>query len=130
MSSHSAFGGHVVAGNHVNVGWGVGVHQFCRLGDHAMLSACSKVVQDVLPFMLVDGSPADHRSINKVGLERYGFSTSEIERARAIFKTLFKEGLNKTQALERLRSQKSEECDLILEAILTFAESASDRGLA
>ena len=95
-----------------------------------MLSACSKVVQDVLPFMLVDGSPADHRSINKVGLERYGFSTSEIERARAIFKTLFKEGLNKTQALERLRSQKSEECDLILEAILTFAESASDRGLA
>ena len=130
MSSHSAFGGHVVAGNHVNVGWGVGVHQFCRLGDHAMLSACSKVVQDVLPFMLVDGSPADHRSINKVGLERYGFSTSEIERARAIFKTLFKEGLNKTQAMERLRSQKSEDGDLILEAILTFAESASDRGLA
>ena len=43
--------------------------------------------------MLVDGSPADHRSINKVGLERYSFSTSEIERARAIFKTLFQGGV-------------------------------------
>ncbi len=130
MSSHSALGGHVVTGDHVNVGWGVGVHQFCRLGDHAMLSACSKVVQDVLPFMLVDGSPADHRSINKVGMERNGFSTAEIERARAIFKTLFKEGLNKSQAMERLRGQAGQEEDAVLAAILDFAEGASGRGLA
>ncbi len=130
MSSHSALGGHVVTGDHVNIGWGVGVHQFCRLGDLAMLSACSKVVQDVLPFMLVDGSPADHRSVNKVGLERNGFSSSEIERARSIFKTLFKEGLNKSQALERLRGEVGDGNDRVLQAILEFAGGASDRGLA
>jgi UDP-N-acetylglucosamine acyltransferase len=130
MSSHSALGGHVITGDHVNVGWGVGVHQFCRLGDHAMLSACSKVVQDVLPFMLVDGSPAEHRSVNKVGLERNGFSSAEIERARSIFKTLFKEGLNKSQAMERLQSQAGEGPDRVLEAVLGFAEAGSGRGLA
>jgi len=132
MSSHSALGGHVATGDHVNVGWGVGVHQFCRIGNFAMLSACSKVVQDVLPFMLVDGSPAEHRSVNKVGLERNGFSRNEIERARYIFKILFKEGLNKSQAFERLHGEDSsgDADDRVLRSILDFSESATDRGLA
>ena len=65
MSSHSALGGHVVVADHVNIGWGVGVHQFCRLGRNCMVSACSKLVQDVAPFMLADGSPAEVRSINE-----------------------------------------------------------------
>ena len=130
MSSHAAFGGHVVAGDHVNVGWGVGVHQFCRLGNHAMISACSKVVQDVLPFMLVDGVPAEHRSVNKVGLERNGFSSGEIEQTRSLFKILFKEGLNKSQALERLQGLEIQEGDRILPTVLDFAGGATDRGLA
>ena len=74
MSSHSALGGHVVVAYHVNIGLGVGVHQFCRLGRNCMVSACSKLVQDVAPFMLADGSPAEVRSINKVGMERNGFT--------------------------------------------------------
>ena len=123
MSSHAAFGGHVVTGDHVNVGWGVGVHQFCRLGNHAMISACSKVVQDVLPFMLVDGVPAEHRSVNKVGLERNGFSSGEIEQARSLFKILF-------QALEKLQGLEIQDGDRILPAVLDFAGGATDRGLA
>lgn len=132
MSSHSALGGHVATGDHVNIGWGVGVHQFCRIGNYSMLSACSKVVQDVLPLMLVDGSPAEHRSVNKVGLERNGFSRNEIERARYIFKILFKEGLNKSQAFERLHSENSsvDTDERVLRTILDFSESATDRGLA
>ena len=54
MSSHSALGGHVEIDDHVNIGWGAGVHQFCRLGAYSMVSACSKLVQDVPPFMLAD----------------------------------------------------------------------------
>ena len=63
-----------------------GVHQFCKVGRHAMVSACSKLVQDVPPFMLADGSPAEVRSINKVGMERQGFTAEEIEEIRMILK--------------------------------------------
>ena len=102
MSSHSALGGHVVVGDHVNVGWGAGVHQFCRLGRHCMVAACAKLVQDVPPFMLADGSPAEVRSINKVGMERAGFPSEDIEVARSVYKTLYRKGLNRSQALEEL----------------------------
>ena len=65
MSSHSALGGHVRVYDHVNIGWGAGVHQFCKVGRHAMVSACSKLVQDVPPFMLADGSPAEVVQLTK-----------------------------------------------------------------
>ncbi|MFM7209696.1 MAG: acyl-ACP--UDP-N-acetylglucosamine O-acyltransferase, partial [Verrucomicrobiota bacterium] len=52
MSSHSAVAGHVHVGDHVNIGWNAGIHQFCRIGDHAMVAACSKCVQDVPPFVI------------------------------------------------------------------------------
>ena len=76
------------------------MHQFCKIGRHSMISACSKPVQDVPPFMLADGSPAEVRSINKVGMERYGFSPDRIEEVRMIFKTLYKSNLNRSQAIE------------------------------
>jgi len=130
MSSHAAIGGHVVVGDHVTVGWGVGIHQFCRVGSYAMLSAGSKIVQDVLPFMLVDGSPADHRHINKVGLERNGYNSANIEHLRAHFKTLFKEGYNKSQAIERLQAKPQVEDDPFLPALLEFATAETHRGIA
>ncbi|MBO94736.1 MAG: acyl-[acyl-carrier-protein]--UDP-N-acetylglucosamine O-acyltransferase [Opitutales bacterium] len=128
MSSHSALGGHVEVGDYANVGWGVGVHQFCRLGSHCMVSACSKVVQDVPPFVLADGSPAEGRSINKIGMERAGFSADAIAVARMLFKLLYKEGLNRTQALEEFASRPEAEHPVAQEMI-DFLES-SGRGLA
>ncbi len=128
MSSHSAFGGHVQAGNHVNVGWGVGIHQFCQLGSHCMVAACSKVVQDVPPFVLADGSPAEGRSINKIGMERAGFSSDEIVLAKMVFKLLYKEGLNRTQAMEELASRPQADHPVVSE-MSTFLKR-SGRGLA
>mgnify|MGYP000744367318 CR=1 FL=1 len=95
----SALGGHVVVGDFVNVGWNAGVHQFCRLGKHCMVSACSKLVQDVPPYMLADGFPAEVRSINKIGMERNGFSSEDIEAARGVFKTIYKSDFNRSQAM-------------------------------
>jgi UDP-N-acetylglucosamine acyltransferase len=129
MSSHSALGGHVEVENHVNVGWGAGVHQFCRLGRHCMVSACSKLVQDVPPFMLADGSPADVRSINKIGLERAGFQSSEIELIRTAFKVLYRKDFNRSQALQYLEENFAVEEEAILEEIIGFAR-ASARGMA
>jgi UDP-N-acetylglucosamine acyltransferase len=129
MSSHSALGGHVEVENHVNVGWGAGVHQFCRLGRHCMVSACSKLVQDVPPFMLADGSPADVRSINKIGLERAGFESSEIELIRTAFKVLYRKDFNRSQALQYLEENFAVEEEAILQEIIGFAR-ASARGMA
>jgi UDP-N-acetylglucosamine acyltransferase len=128
MSSHAALAGHVVVGDHVNVGWNAGIHQFCRLGAHSMIGACAKVVQDVPPFMMVDGNPAAVRTINKIGLERNGFSVDDVALARAVYKTLYREGLNRTQAVERLRAHPQAARPLIA-SVLDFI-GKSERGLA
>jgi UDP-N-acetylglucosamine acyltransferase len=128
MSSHAALAGHVVVGDHVNVGWNAGIHQFCRLGTHSMIGACAKVVQDVPPFMMVDGNPAAVRTINKIGLERNGFSVDDVALARAVYKTLYREGLNRTQAVERLRAHPQAARPLIA-SVLDFI-GKSERGLA
>lgn len=128
MSSHAAFGGHCVVGNHVNIGWNAGIHQFCRIGDYAMIGACAKAVQDVPPMMIADGNPADVKTINKVGLERDGFAPEEIALARSVYKIIYREHLNRAQALERLREHASTD-SRILQMVLNFA-SGSVRGWA
>lgn len=129
MSSHSALGGHVEVEDYVNIGWGVGVHQFCRLGRHCMVSACSKLVQDVPPFMLADGSPAEIRSINKVGMERSGFEKAEVDIAKGVFKTLFRGGFNRRQAIDYLQNGSSLAGNNITSEIIEFTQK-SERGLA
>lgn len=126
-SNNATFAGHVVVDDHVVVGGFGGVHQFCRLGRHAMVGAVSKVVQDVPPYMIVDGNPAVVRTFNKVGLERAGFSAAQIDRVKLVFKTLYRSGLNRTQALEQLRSHAAGESGEML-AVVRFAET-SERGL-
>lgn len=128
MSSHSALGGHVVVGNHVNVGWGAGVHQFCRIGDYAMVGAASKVVQDVPPYMISDGNPAEVRTPNKVGLERARFSKEEISEVRRIFKVFYKEGLNRKQAAQKLEEAGMADSKVISN-YLNFLKT-SERGLS
>jgi UDP-N-acetylglucosamine acyltransferase len=128
MSSHAALGGHVVVGDHVNVGWNAGVHQFCRLGSYSMAGACAKVVQDVPPGLIADGNPATIRTINKVGLERQGFSADDIALTRAIYKILYREGLNRTQAVARLAAHP-QAAHSIVAGMLEFIR-LSQRGLA
>jgi len=126
MSSHAALGGHVIMGDHVNVGWGSGVHQFARVGDHSMIGATSKVVQDVPPYMITDGSPATARTVNKVGLERSGFSKEDISLIRRVFKIFYKEGLNRSQAIEKLKTTEDAK-SIIVRNFIDFA-AASERG--
>jgi UDP-N-acetylglucosamine acyltransferase len=127
MSSQSALAGHVIVQDHVNIGWGTGLHQFCRVGAHAMLGGMSKVVQDVPPFMIVDGNPAVVRSINKVGLERNGFSPAQVDRVKHIHRILFREGLNRAQALEKLQADP-DAASAEFQRMLAFANS-SERGM-
>ena len=127
MSSHAALGGHVQVEDHVNVGWGAGVHQFCRIGTYAMVGASAKLVQDAPPFMIIDGQPAHAKAVNKVALTRANFSKEDIDVARYLFKTLYHEGLNKSQALEKIKS--SAQAQHWMSAILIQFIIESKRGL-
>ncbi len=128
MSSHSALGGHVEVGHHVNIGWGVGIHQFVRLGDHAMIGACSKAVQDIPPYFLADGNPATVRFLNQVGLERHGFTVEERSALKAAYKILYRENLNRADALTQLRAHPAAPTPTF-QNLIHFVET-STRGLA
>lgn len=105
MSNYSGVAGHVVIEDYTVIAAMSGVHQFCRVGRMSMIGGCSKVVQDVPPYMIVDGNPAETRTINKIGLERKGVSPEAQTELRRAFKILFKEGLNHTNAIERIESE-------------------------
>ncbi len=120
--------GHVTVEDHVVIGGYGGVHQFCRIGAHAMLSATAKLVHDLPPYFIADGAPAVVRAYNKVGLERRGHSTEQIERVRRIYRILYREGLNRSQALEKLAAHENAATPEFAR-MLDFARK-SERGLA
>jgi len=93
FSNNAQIAGHVVIGDWVVMGAYAGVHQFCRVGAHAMVAAGSIVLQDVPPFTTVQGYPAKPHGTNSEGLRRRGFSTAEIAAVRRAYKTLYREGL-------------------------------------
>lgn len=128
MSNAISVAGHVAIEDHVTVGGMAGIHQFCRIGAYAMVSAYAKVVQDIAPFFIADGQPAVIRSLNKVGLERKGFTAEQIDRVKQIYRILFREGLNRTQALEKLAQHPQADSEEI-QRMLKFA-AQSERGLA
>lgn len=105
MSNVATLAGHVTVEDHVVIGGLAAVHQFCRVGTMSIIGGCSKVVQDVPPFMLVDGSPAETRTVNKVGLERNGVSDEAQTALRQAYKILFREGLTITNALARIEAE-------------------------
>ncbi|MBI4325736.1 MAG: acyl-ACP--UDP-N-acetylglucosamine O-acyltransferase [Chloroflexi bacterium] len=105
MSNVATLAGHVIVEDHAVIGGLAAVHQFCRIGKMAIVGGCSKVVQDVPPYMMADGNPAKIRTINKVGLERKGVSEEAQTALRQAYKILFREGLTISNALARIEAE-------------------------
>lgn len=127
MSNVATLAGHVMVEDHAVIGGLAAVHQFCRVGRLAMIGGCSKVVQDVPPFMMADGNPAGTRFINKVGLERAGLTPDRIAPLSKAYKILFRSGLTLPNAIRRIEADLPPSPDLA--HLLDFAR-ASERGLA
>jgi UDP-N-acetylglucosamine acyltransferase len=106
VGSHTVFSNNAQIAGHVHVDdWVVmgafgGVHQFCRIGAHAMVAAGSIVLQDVPPFTTVQGYPAQPKGTNAEGLKRRGFSADDMLAIRRAYKALYREG----RTLEEARS--------------------------
>jgi len=105
MSNVGTLAGHVTVGDRAVIGGLVAIHQFCRIGKFSMTGGCSKVVQDIPPFMIGDGNPAETRTINKVGMERHGISEEAQAAMKSAYKILFREGLNIPNAVARIEAE-------------------------
>jgi UDP-N-acetylglucosamine acyltransferase len=105
LSNTVGLAGHVTVEDHAIISGFAAVHQFCRIGNHAIVGGLSKIVQDVPPFMIVDGNPASTRGLNLVGLQRRGFSEDDIKSLKAAYKKLFlKKDNNITQSISSLKA--------------------------
>jgi UDP-N-acetylglucosamine acyltransferase len=105
MSNVATLAGHVCVEDHAVIGGLAAVHQFCRIGKMSIIGGCSKVVQDVPPFMLADGNPAKTRTINKVGLERNSVAEEAQVALKHSYRILFREGLTIPNALARIEAE-------------------------
>lgn len=120
------FAGHVLVENWVTIGAFTGVHQFCRVGRHAMVGGYSVVTQDILPY----STTVSQREIrifgaNAVGLERRGFPKESVEALQQAFRMLTRSGLNTTQAIARIRGEVPSVPEI--EEVLEFIRTA-ERG--
>ncbi|MEO8352235.1 MAG: acyl-ACP--UDP-N-acetylglucosamine O-acyltransferase [Chthoniobacteraceae bacterium] len=126
FSNNGTVAGHVEVQDRAVIGGLTAVHQFCRIGRFALTGGCSKIVQDVPPFMIADGNPAKVRSFNKVGLERHGFPEDRVRNVKECYRIIYRSALNLQQAVEQIRADLPESPEI--EQIVAFVTS-SPRGI-
>ena len=127
MSNVGTLAGHVIVEDRAIVGGLAAVHQFCRIGTMSIIGGCSKVVQDVPPYMMLDGNPAATRTLNKEGLKRNGVNEDTQKSMRQAYRILFRSEQTFTNAVKQVRADVATSPEL--EHLLAFIES-SERGIA
>jgi len=100
-----ALGGHVTIGDYAIIGGLSAIHQFVSVGKHAMVSGGSLVRKDVPPYIKAAREPLSFVGINSIGLRRRGFSDDKIKEIQAIFRILFQNNNNNTQALLKIETE-------------------------
>jgi UDP-N-acetylglucosamine acyltransferase len=128
LSNSVGLAGHIIVEDYVIVSGLAAAHQFCRLGAHSIIGGLSKIVQDVAPFMIVDGNPASTRGLNLVGLQRRGFPEQDIRALKAAYKKLFlKKDGNLANAISSLKATHAADTPQVAR-LIHFIES-SERGV-
>ena len=102
FANNATLAGHVEIGDWVILGGFAAIHQFCKIGAHAMLGMNTSLSQDVPPFVLLSGNPAAPHGINIEGLKRRGFARDQIGDLRNAYKILYKSGLTLEEAKKEL----------------------------
>ena len=118
--------GYVTIEDWAIVGGGTVIHQFTRIGRHSMIGGGSRIPQDVAPFVRLAGNPPRLGGINRVGLERRGFSSETLKALDRAYRIVFREKLPVAEAVARIRSELSGDAEV--EHFARFAET-SVRGL-
>jgi UDP-N-acetylglucosamine acyltransferase len=130
IANATQLGGHVHLGDWAYLGGLSGVHQFVRVGAHAMTGFQTRLSQDLPPYVTAAGNPAAATGINAEGLRRRGFAPERLAQVRQMHKLLYRQGLTLAAgiaAIEALRGQLAgSEADIAL--MLDFLAQA-ERGI-
>jgi UDP-N-acetylglucosamine acyltransferase len=126
FSNNGTLAGHVQVGDHAVMGGLTAVHQFCRIGRFAITGGCSKIVQDVPPFMIADGNPAEIRGVNLIGLERKNYPSERVKLIKEAFRLIYRSKYNRRQAIEAMQKELPETEEIT--EIIQFLET-SERGI-
>jgi UDP-N-acetylglucosamine acyltransferase len=126
MANAATLAGHVVLEDRVIIGGLSGVHQFVHIGTMSIIGGCSKITQDVMPYMMVDGHPAVTRGINSVGLKRRQIHPEVRKKLRRAFAIVCREKLSTSNAIDKIREELGQ-CKEI-DHMISFIE-ASERGI-
>lgn len=102
LANNATLAGHVHLGDWVILGGLTGVHQFVKIGAHAMAGFASRIAQDVPPFMMIEGNPLAVRGFNIEGLRRRGFTQERLKAVKQMHRLLYRQGLSLEQALHAL----------------------------
>jgi len=127
MANNATLAGHVTVEDYAIIGGLSAVHQFCRIGRHAMVGGMSGVENDVIPYGSVMGDRARLGGLNIVGLKRRGFSRSDISALRKAYRLMFAEEGTMSERLEDVVESFSEH-EAIME-IVDFIRSDSSRAI-
>ena len=128
IGGYCGLAGHTVIEDQATIGGMAGIHQFVRVGRLAMVGAQSKVVQDIPPFMLVEGNPTEVRGVNTIGLQRRGISLEAIAEIKKAFKILYETKQSTDKIVEELK-KRLRPLDEI-NYLIAFLEKESKRGIS
>src|SRR5213596_755022 len=126
FSNNGTLGGHVQVGDYAVMGGLTAVHQFCRIGRFAITGGCSKIVQDVQPFMIADGNPAEIRGLTLVGLDPKKIPAESVNLIKEAFRLIYRFKYNRHQAIEAMQKELPETEEIT--EIIQFIEQ-SERGI-
>src|SRR5215475_9753370 len=124
--AYSHIGHDCTVGDHAVMGGLTAVHQFCRIGRFAITGGCSKIVQDVPPFMIADGNPAEIRGINLIGLERKNYPPERVKLIKEAFRLIYRSKYNRRQAIEAMQRELPQTEEIT--ELIKFIEQ-SERGI-
>lgn len=105
LANNVLLGGFVSVGDRAFISGAVAVHQFCRVGRLAMIGGCARVVQDVPPYVMVDGHSGLIVGLNLVGLRRNGYSAGDVTQLKAAYRAVYRRGLRWDDVLAALQQE-------------------------
>ncbi|MDP2133416.1 MAG: acyl-ACP--UDP-N-acetylglucosamine O-acyltransferase [Sulfuritalea sp.] len=114
FANNAQLAGHVQVGDWAILGGFTVVHQFVRIGAHSITAMGTILLQDLPPFVMAAGNPAEPRSINAEGLKRRGFSAAAVMAVKRAFKTLYKSGMKLDEAREVIEAEAAATPELAL----------------
>lgn len=133
IGNHVVIGGYVGIGGHAEIedyatiGGMSAIHQFVRVGTLSMVGGQAKIIQDLPPYMLADGNPAQVRSLNIIGLQRRGISIESQVELKKAFKIIYRSNNNISQAINEMSRKLAPLPEI--KYLINFMQQETDRGI-